>query len=133
MPLFSFPRHLVSPTSPPPLARSVPSPDVGLLLPVLVHMSLWTLPCFWGYALSIFPYSLLLPCDGKPGHGFGGRMLLRYECSISPSLANWMARGEVRCLCSLHECLDPWNGLACISPVVSSFAMHLALPCPSTI
>lgn len=133
MPPFSFPRHLVSP-SPSPLARAVPSAAVGLLLPVLVHVFMdscvrhCTLPCFWGYALSIIPYSLLLPCDGKPGHRLGGWMLLRYECCVAPSLANWVAGGEARCLFSLSECLEPRNGLAQISPVVSPSARHLDSP-----
>lgn len=52
-------------------------------------------------------------------------MLLRYEYSMAPSLANWVAGGEARCLFPLRECLELRNGLAWICPVVSSSARHL--------
>lgn len=120
--------------SPSPLARAVPSPVVGLLLPVLVHVSLWTLaldtipsPASGAMPCSLSP-TLWLPCDGKPGCGLGGWMLLRYEHSMGPSLANWVAGGKARCLFSLHECLEPWNGLAWIPPVISSPPRYLGSP-----
>lgn len=122
--------------SPPPLARAVPSPAFGLLLPVLVHVSLWTL-----LVLDTVPSpaSGAMPCPLSPtlscSHGTVSQAVGWVDgCSsgmsvawLPPWLIGWLG-GEARCLFSLPECLEPQNGLAWISPVVSSSPRHLGSP-----
>lgn len=118
---FSYLRHLVS-----PCLLLWPELFPALLCACFSlswSMCLWGISCWTLYPsqlLGLSPailYSLLLSC--KPGCELGGWMFLRCQCNIAPSLAGWVAGGGLRCLFSLLECLEPWNGLTWVFPFVS--------------